>query len=94
LFYTVQVGVTPDGASLSSFLLDLSTLSNATEVYACFSPLGASGPFYASNSTLLTVMMPVPETITPNVSIAGCGYVHGTETYMQRLHKPIFAAYI
>jgi hypothetical protein len=75
LMAVTAVTVRPDGQSLFGVNVDLSNITNATNLYVCYSPTGPGGPFYPSNETVLTMLPSSISGITPNAVAAGCLYV-------------------
>jgi hypothetical protein len=74
LMAVTSATVRPDGQSVVGVNVDLKSITNATNLYVCYSPTGPGGPFYPSDSALLTMEPSSINAVTPNVTAAGCTY--------------------
>jgi hypothetical protein len=70
-----SVSISPDGQSVSAANVDFASITNATMLYACYSPSGAAGPFYASDNRLLTMGAYKVNSIAPTTVTGQCTYV-------------------
>jgi hypothetical protein len=74
LMAVTNATVRPDGQSVVGVNVDLSSITSAMNLYVCYSPTGPGGPFYPSDSALLTMKPSSISAVTPNVTAAGCTY--------------------
>jgi hypothetical protein len=72
LMGVTKATLSADGQSVSAPGVDLSSITSPKQLYACFSATGPAGPFYPSDSAILTMNVTEVGVITPNVSTAGC----------------------
>jgi hypothetical protein len=67
--------IAADGQSITATNVDLSTVTTPTSLYACYSPTGPDGPFYPSDSVVLTMGDREVTAIAPPEVVEGCKYV-------------------
>jgi hypothetical protein len=73
LMAVTKAAVTQNG-QMVALNVNLTSVTSATQLYVCYSPSGPAGPFYQSDSTLLTMTPSNVTGITPSVAAAACMY--------------------